>query len=70
MFWTGRSQAVLLPKEFRFETDTVLVHREGYAVVVEPLNEWPVGYLASFAGVPEDLTRPPQGKVEQRTSLR
>jgi hypothetical protein len=25
VFWTGRSQAVRLPKEFRFETDTVLV---------------------------------------------
>lgn len=70
VFWTGRSQAVRLPKEFRFETDTVLVHREGGAVVLEPLNEWPVGYVESFAGMPEDFTRPPQGKSEQRTSLR
>ena len=30
LFWTGRSQAVRLPKEFRFPGDTVLVHRESY----------------------------------------
>jgi antitoxin VapB len=70
VFWTGRSQAVRLPKEFRFETDTVLVHREGYAVIVEPANEWPAGYVESFVGVPDDFNRPPQGKVEKRTALR
>ena len=58
-----------LPKEFRFQTDTVLVHRQGRAVVVEPAHEWPEGYVESFAGVPEDLARPPQGQVERRTSL-
>lgn len=41
VFWTGRSQAVRLPKEFRFETDTVLVHRQGRAVVMTPAHEWP-----------------------------
>jgi antitoxin VapB len=70
VFWTGRSQAVRLPKEFRFETDTVLVRREGCAVIVEPANEWPAGYVESFAGVPDDFYRPSQGKVEKRTSLR
>jgi antitoxin VapB len=70
VFWTGGSQAVRLPKEFRFETDTVLVHREGYGVDIEPANDWPVGYVESFAGVPDDFARPPQGKVEKRTSLR
>jgi len=69
VFWTGRSQAIRLPKEFRFETDTVLVHREGQAVVVEPADEWPEGYVDSFAGVPDDFTRPSQGEAEKRTSL-
>lgn len=70
VFWTGRSQAIRLPKEFRFETDTVLVHREGEAIVVEPADAWPAGYVASFAGVPDDFIRPPQGKVEKTTPLR
>lgn len=69
VFWTGRSQAIRLPQEFRFDTDTVLVHREGQAVVLEPLHEWPEGYVDSFAGIPEDFSRPPQGKVEKRTSI-
>lgn len=69
VFWTGRSQAVRLPKEFRFETDTVLVHREGAAVVLEPADEWPERYVESFAGAPEDLGRPPQGKVDEREKL-
>jgi antitoxin VapB len=70
VFWTGRSQAIRLPKEFRFQTDTVLVHRQGRAVVVEPAHEWPDGYVESFAGLPEDFSRPAQGKVEKRSSLR
>ncbi|MBV9183922.1 MAG: AbrB/MazE/SpoVT family DNA-binding domain-containing protein [Acidobacteria bacterium] len=70
VFWTGRSQAVRLPKEFRFDGDTVLVHREGYALILEPAKEWPERYVESFAGVPDDFTRPPQGRVEKRTSLR
>lgn len=70
VFWTGRSQAVRLPKEFRFQTDTVLVRREGRAVVVEPAHEWPEGYVKSFAGVPDDFARPSQGQVEERAPLR
>jgi antitoxin VapB len=70
VFWTGRSQAIRLPKEFRFETDVVLVHRDGQAVIVEPAHEWPDGYVESFAGVPDDFKRPPQGVVEKRASLK
>lgn len=69
VFWTGRSQAIRLPKEFRFEGDTVLVHREGSAVILEPAHEWPAGYVESFAGVPEDFDRPPQGHVDKRRKL-
>jgi len=70
VFWTGRSQAIRLPKEFRFQTDTVLVRRQGRAVIVEPAHEWPDAYVESFAGLPEDFARPIQGEVEERTSLR
>ena len=58
-----------LPKEFRFETDTVVVHREGRALIVEPAHEWPEGYIESFAGVPDDFARPSQGEVDDRSSL-
>lgn len=37
LFWNGRSQAVRLPKEFRFEGDRVRVTRMGAGVLIEPL---------------------------------
>ena len=69
VFWSGRSQAVRLPKEFRFEGDTVLVRRQGNAVILEPADEWPEGYIESFAGVPDVFARPPQREVESRQKL-
>lgn len=70
IFWTGRSQAVSLPKEFRFSTDTVLVRRAGQAVILEPCSQWPEKWVESFAGVPDDFVRPTQGKAEKRSSLK
>jgi antitoxin VapB len=37
LFWNGRSQAVRLPKEFRFEGDRVRVRRMGAGVLLEPM---------------------------------
>ncbi len=36
LFTTGRSQAVRLPKEFRFEGSEVFIHREGERVILSP----------------------------------
>lgn len=41
LFWSGRSQAVRLPKEFRFEGEEVRIRRHGSAVILEPLaRDW------------------------------
>lgn len=44
LFKHGRSQAVRLPKEFRFPGDHVRIRREGKAVILEPMpfdvDEW------------------------------
>jgi antitoxin VapB len=69
VFWSGRSQAVRLPKDYRFDADSVLVRREGSALILEPASEWPEGYVESFAGVPEDFRRPAQGRIEERDGL-
>jgi len=37
LFRNGRSQAVRLPREFRFEGDCVRVRRVGRGVLVEPM---------------------------------
>jgi antitoxin VapB len=44
LFRNGRSQAVRLPREFRFDGDRVRVRRAGRGVLVEPMfadvSEW------------------------------
>jgi len=46
LFRNGRSQAVRLPKAFRFKGREVIIHREGDAVILEPIQQrsWPRGY--------------------------
>lgn len=39
VFMTGRSQAVRLPKAFRFSTDRVRIRAEGCAVILEPIEQ-------------------------------
>ena len=60
LFWNGRSQAVRLPKEFRFEGTEVHIEREGGRVVLEslPRRRWPKGYFRSWSRVPADFEAP------------
>lgn len=39
IFWSGRSQAVRLPKDFRFDAETVRIRRHGSAVILEPVTQ-------------------------------
>ena len=50
IFKNGRSQAVRLPRDFRFEDDEVKITREGKKVILEPVEkrEWPKGYWKIF----------------------
>ena len=36
IFMNGRSQAVRLPKEYRFETDEVYISRQGENILISP----------------------------------
>jgi antitoxin VapB len=48
LFKNGRSQAVRLPKEFRFEGDEVYVRREGRSVVLSPKETAKAGVWQDF----------------------
>jgi antitoxin VapB len=49
IFWSGRSQAVRLPKDFRFQGEEVRIRRHGNAVILEPMAEdW--SWLDSIVG--------------------
>jgi antitoxin VapB len=51
LFMHGRSQAVRLPKEFRFEGKEVRVSRVGDKVILEPMETPPIDVAALWAQV-------------------
>jgi antitoxin VapB len=62
IFWSGRSQAVRLPKDFRFEGEEVRIRRHGNAVILEPVAEdW--GWLDAIV---ERLDEDFVGAVDER----
>jgi antitoxin VapB len=73
VFYSGRSQAVRIPAEFRFKTDEVYVRRDpqsGDLILSEsPVKTWAEIFKAlDDAGVPDDFLtdrdmRPPQKRA-------
>jgi len=71
LFKNGDSQAVRLPKEFRFAGDEVLIKRVGNAVVLLPkARSWDT-LIQSLDKFPPDFmtAREQPEEVEQRDSL-
>jgi antitoxin VapB len=66
IFWSGRSQAVRLPKSFRFQGEEVRIRRHGKAVILEPLaDDW--SWLDAIVGeLDEDLVRAVDERPEQQ----
>lgn len=61
LFQNGRSQAVRLPKEFRFKGSKVKIRRKGRQVILEPFErkEWPRGFWDMFTPDPAfDIPEP------------
>ena len=46
VFFSGRSQAVRIPKPFRFDTDEVYVERDGEKVILTPKQKSWTTYFA------------------------
>ena len=55
LFQNGRSQAVRLPKAFRFKGAEVKIRKEGDKVILEPLEQktWPDGFWDAFPADPD-----------------
>ena len=68
IFLNGGSQAVRLPKSFRFADDQreVLVHRVGRRVILEPAEEWTREFLGALGAWKEPIERPPSQQVGRR----
>ena len=66
LFMHGRSQAVRLPKEFRFDGEEVRIRRHGSAVILEPVtDDW--DWLDSLVGkLDQDFVEAANEQPEQQ----
>lgn len=55
VFQSGKSQAVRIPKEFRFDTDRVIITQVGRALVLTPADQLSAVMREGFSAVPEDF---------------
>jgi virulence-associated protein VagC len=62
---TSSGQAVPLPEEFRFDTPTVSIRRQGDAVILEPVKpaRWPEHFFEDIRIDDPAFERPNQGSM-------
>ncbi|MGR9249201.1 antitoxin [Rhizobium leguminosarum] len=56
VFQSGNSQAVRLPKEFRFDVDQVEVTREGDAVILRPRADRSLRWASLYSALERGLS--------------
>jgi antitoxin VapB len=70
LFENGKSQAVRLPKAFRFEGGEVLMKKIGEAVVLFPKDaQWDM-FLAGLVGFSDDFMADGRGDTAQPERMR
>ncbi len=66
LFENGRSQAVRLPKEYRFQGDEVAVNKIGDVVLLMPKeNKW-AGLLSGLSMFSDDFMKEGRGESEEQ----
>lgn len=66
----GKSQAVRLPKAFRFPGTSVLIHREGDKVILQPAPpSWDRFFHEEVCVSDDFLVIRHQGDIQQRETL-
>ncbi|MFM8766755.1 MAG: antitoxin [Rubrivivax sp.] len=68
IFQSGNSQAVRLPKEFRFDVDEVEILRRGDEVILRPVHVSGAAVFEALAGLPQDLW--PEGRQDEQPQPR
>ncbi len=71
IFENGRSQAVRLPKEFRFATDEVMINKVGEIVILVPKNSKWDSFMKAVDMFSDDFLedgRPPQN-IQEREDI-
>ena len=72
LFQNGGSQAVRLPRTFRFPEGhrEVLVRREGSRIILEPIDAWSDKFIACLGAWQEEIERPLQGSLDALRATR
>jgi antitoxin VapB len=74
VFWSGRSQAIRLPKEFRVDERDLLISRRGKRLVLEPRpisvddKGWPRSFWKLFGALPDDFDTGARHQAAERES--
>lgn len=68
IFQSGNSQAVRLPKEFRFDVEEVEILRRGDEVILRPMPVSGAAVFEALAALPQDLW--PEGRQDELPQTR
>ena len=63
VFTSGRSQAVRIPKEYRFDAEEVFINRVGDAIILTPISKAQDVYRSGINGFSADFLA--EGRPEQ-----
>lgn len=71
VFLNGRSQAVRIPKELRFDAKEVSIRRLGAGIVIEPIksSEWAEGFFEEILITDKEFRRAEQGELPPTPNL-
>jgi len=69
LFKNGSSQAVRLPKEFRFEGNEVIIYRDGNRVIIQPKNSTWDEFFLSDKRVSRDFMKDRKDTSPQKREL-
>ena len=71
VFENGRSQAVRLPKEYRFSESEVAINMVGNVVMLMPKSDPWAGFLSSLEMFSDDYMRDgrPENEIQEREAL-
>ena len=67
VFWSGRSQAVRLPKELRVDCRELRIQRRGHAIILEPVPETWKWLVSIVETVDEDFANAALEKPQPST---
>ena len=67
-FMAGKSQAIRIPKEYRFEDTELIINHVGESLVITPKNRLQYAFFNGIASLPDDFLA--EGRPEEAPNER